>query len=241
MTDGLSARASLNGAPTVGVSARQGLVTEIRTRIMNGEYQPGQQLKQDEIGLEFSVSVAPVREALRQLESEGLVEHKTNRGVFVLDVSKDELFGVLLPIRLTLEIYAAHKMLPALTRDRRRQLADLVDRMRRLAADGDVRGINETDIRFHELTIIWADQPHTAQLWWSVLPRIRSQMYRLAPRHDDLAEIAEEHAVLLDRLQSGDRDDIDHAIEDHIIGTTHRLLRDEMVKPSANRRAANST
>lgn len=227
---------SSDGVALVGVSTRQGLVTAVRSRIMQGIYKAGQQLKQDEIGLEFGVSVAPVREALRQLESEGLVTYRLNRGVFVQDVTTDELFGVLLPIRLTLENYAVRKMLPNLTRERFRQLEKLVDRMRKLAVDGDLAAINEADIRFHELTVVWSEQDHTRQLWWSVLPRIRTQMYRLAPRHHDMAEIAEEHAELLKHIETRDEETIARAIETHIVGTTERLLRGEMTTSRARPR-----
>jgi DNA-binding GntR family transcriptional regulator len=68
-------------------SRRQQVVDLLREDIVTGRLAPGAQLKQDLIAEEFDVSGGPVREALRELESEGLVRHVPNRGVFVSEVT----------------------------------------------------------------------------------------------------------------------------------------------------------
>jgi len=85
---------------------RNQLVDILRESIIFGTLPPGTQIKQEEICKQFSCSPGPVREALRELESEGLLFHYPNRGVFVAEVSNHEIAEVLIPMRLLLEKFA---------------------------------------------------------------------------------------------------------------------------------------
>ena len=69
-------------------SRRQQVVDVLRDEITTGRRAAGEQLKQDQIARELGVSPGPVREALRQLESEGLAELVPNRGVFVAEIGR---------------------------------------------------------------------------------------------------------------------------------------------------------
>lgn len=205
-------------------SRRQQVVELLRDAIITGEVAAGEQLKQDRLCSDFGVSPGPVREALRQLESEGLVEHFPNRGVFVADVSAEEFLGVLLPVRTAIETYAVPLAAKRMGPDTFAELEDLVQRIDDHAALGDLRAANELDVAFHRVTIEASGSQHALQLWLAVLPRIRAQIYRLAPRHRDLAEIGEEHRELLEVLRTGEPDIVRAAVEHHIIGTTAKLL-----------------
>lgn len=206
------------------VSRRGQIVSALREAIVRGDIPPGTQLKQDELSVHFRSSPAPVREALRQLESEGLVEHYPNRGVFVSEVSEEELFAVLLPVRLLVEEYAMRRTSEHLSPELLAQLEEQVVQMERGAIRRDLPAINEADVRFHELTVAASGSYHTIQLWRSVLPRIRVQFYRLAPRHRNLKDIAAEHRALLECLTSGDQRAIEAALREHIVGTSSSLL-----------------
>jgi len=172
------------------------------------------------------VSPAPIREALRQLESEGLVAHQPNRGVFVTEVSTEELFEVLLPVRLALEAYAFTQSATRLAPVDYTELERLVAVMEQGARDTDLVAINEADLRFHELAVLASQAPHAIQLWQSVHSRIRAQLYRLAPRHAGLGEIAEEHRELLRVLREGEPDAIRSTLHEHIVVASQVLLRD---------------
>lgn len=210
--------------PISAVSRRQQVLDAVRQGIIDGSLAPGEQLKQDQLAHELGVSPVPVREALRQLESEGLVEHRPNRGVFVSHISLEELYGVLLPVRLTLESYAAEQVLDRLTDDDVAELTRLIDVMRRGAADDDLIAINEADLRFHEHLVQASGAPHTIQLWRSVHSRVRTYLYRVAPRHDRLDEIADEHRDLLTALLTRDRETVRAALHEHIVTTTRTLI-----------------
>lgn len=207
-------------------SRRQQVADLIREAIVSGAFPAGEQLKQDQLCQELGVSPGPVREAMRQLESEGLVALRPNQGVFVTEVSADELFGVLLPVRLDLERYAVTRAAETLTEGDFAELDKLVQVMDEGARQGSLATVNEADARFHELTVRASGAAHATQLWRSVLPRIRTHFYRAAPRHQTLQEIPAEHRELLNVLKTRDPDKIAAALEQHIIGAARTVIED---------------
>ncbi|WP_051265644.1 GntR family transcriptional regulator [Nakamurella lactea] len=222
--NGLFAEWTRSARPGVPVSSRRAIITQIREAIISGQIPAGQQLKQDELSALFGVSPAPVRETLRQLESEGLVEHFPNRGVFVVGVSDEEALRVLLPIRLLLETFAAHQVVSRLDDELIEELQRQIEVMDAGADTGDIAMLNEADARFHELLVEASGSPHTIQLWRSVLPRIRLQFYRLVPRHPDLHDVTREHQTLLEVLRGGDPVAIDDELRVHIVETSAALI-----------------
>ena len=63
----------------------------LRTAILNGEIKPGEWLRQEKLAAEYNVSQMPIREALKELSAEGLVEHVPYRGVRVIEFSADDI------------------------------------------------------------------------------------------------------------------------------------------------------
>ncbi|CAN5516287.1 GntR family transcriptional regulator [soil metagenome] len=192
---------------------------------MAGVLRPGQRLGQDRLCEDYGVSPGPVREALRQLESEGLVEHFSNRGTFVLDVSEEELRQVLIPVRLVLEREAFKRLAKHLSMSDVEHLEACIHDMDTGASGGDMGLINEADHRFHEYVVAASKLRHTLQLWRSISPRLRVQFARLAIRHERLTDIADEHRALVEALVSGDPGTIDRALDEHISQSALELLR----------------
>ena len=205
-------------------SRRQQVLDVLREEVVTGVRKPGEQLKQDVIASEFGVSPGPVREALRHLESEGLVQHIPNYGVYVADLTAGELTSLLLPVRLAIETYAVPLAARRLRTDRLDELERLVERMDEGVRNSDLALVNDLDVRFHEITVEAAGSLHALQLWHSVQPRIRALIYRLAPRHQVLEEIPQEHRLLLAAIRAEDEDSLRKALEEHIIGSAAQLL-----------------
>jgi len=199
----------------------------LRQRIMDGTLAPGSRVAEGWVSREMDVSRGPVREALRELENEGLVVVHAYRGAVVNEIPAEELRDVLIPMRLILERQACIRALPRMTDDDMLALADMVEQMRALARGGDpdaLRAIVEVDVRFHEYVTERGDQYHTLHIWKSIQPRIRAGFLHLAPRHPDLMNIADEHAELLDALRTRDPQVALDALELHISTTQLDLL-----------------
>jgi DNA-binding GntR family transcriptional regulator len=206
--------------PVDGVSdrrapRREAVVEALRDAIMRGELVDGERLIEDKIARELHTSRGPVREALRQLEHEGFVVSFPYRGAVVLGVSDEEVQRVLIPVRLVLEQYTFPLAAGVMTDDEFAELAKEVWQMREAARTSDIARSVEADIRFHELMLERAEQPHTAQIWRLIAPRIRAYFYRYG-RFADLDGIASDHDELLTALQTRDADTINAALEQHI-------------------------
>lgn len=89
------------------------IASEIRNTIINGQYYSGKALKQDDLAARHGVSKIPVREALNQLRSEGLVTFINNRGAVVSSLSIEEVEEIY-SMRLALETLALKKAIPNL-------------------------------------------------------------------------------------------------------------------------------
>jgi DNA-binding GntR family transcriptional regulator len=179
-------------------------VTDIlRTAISSGRFGPGDRLIESTLSTELGTSRGPVREALRQLENEGLVMSFPYRGAVVLGVSDEEVQEVLIPIRLTLERYSWTRALEKLTDDDFAELGKQIWLMEQAGKANDLLKLVEADLAFHEIVITASGQLHTVQLWRTIWPRIRAYFYRYE-RFRSFEATVEEHRELLEALQTRD-------------------------------------
>ncbi len=193
----------------------QQVIEILRNAIIVGTYEPGERLIEATLSTELGTSRGPVREALRQLENEGLVMSFPYKGAVVLGVSDDEVQEVLIPIRLTLERYSFTHALERMTDNDLGELGKQVWLMEQAAAADDLPRVVEADLRFHEVVISASGQPHTVQIWGTIWPRIRAYFYRYG-RGKDLATMVIEHRELLAAIQSRDVELMQRKLEEHI-------------------------
>jgi DNA-binding GntR family transcriptional regulator len=206
---------------------RSSITEALRHRIINGTLPPGTRISEEWVSREMGVSRGPVREALRELENEGLIIVQAYKGAIVSEITTDDLRDVLIPVRLILESNACLRALSTMTESDFATLGDIVDQMRLVAIAGQsdaLLALVDLDVRYHEYLTGLCDQYHTLQIWRSIQPRIRAGFYRLGSRHRDLNEISEEHKVLLDALRTRDPAVAISALETHICTTQLELL-----------------
>jgi DNA-binding GntR family transcriptional regulator len=187
----------------------------LRDAILTGQLEDGERLIEEKIARELKTSRGPVREALRQLETEGFVRSYPYRGAAVLGVSDEEVQQVLVPVRLVLERYSFLKAAELMTDADFAELAKQVWLLGEAARANDLARSVDADMRFHELVLEFANQPHTAQVWRSIAPRIRSYFFRYG-RLRSLDTIATEHHDLLAAMQTRDPETIVVALDEHI-------------------------
>jgi DNA-binding GntR family transcriptional regulator len=194
----------------------QQVIEILRTAIISGRFEPGDRLIESALSAELGTSRGPVREALRQLENEGLVMSFPYRGAVVLGgVSDEEVHEVLIPIRLTLERYSFTRALETMTDDDFAELGKQIWRMEQAGKADDLLKLVEADLRFHEIVISASGQLHTVQIWRTIWPRIRAYFVRYE-RYRSFEETVEEHRELLDALQTRDPAIVLAQLERHI-------------------------
>ena len=181
----------------------QQVIEILRTAIISGRFEPGDRLIESALSAEFGTSRGPVREALRQLENEGLVMSFPYRGAVVLGVSDEEVQEVLIPIRLTLERYSFAHALERMTDDDFAELGKQIWLMEEAGKANDLLKLVEADLCFHEIVMLASGQLHTMQIWRTIWPRIRAYFYRYE-RSRSFQETVEEHRILLAALQTRD-------------------------------------
>ncbi|HKS66215.1 MAG TPA: GntR family transcriptional regulator [Candidatus Acidoferrales bacterium] len=147
-----------NGIPRTSLTLA--VADRLRESILRGEFQEGQQLRQDAIAATFQVSRIPVREALRQLEAEGLIKIIAHRGAVVSSLSSEEI-EELFEIRAVLECEVLRLSIPNLT-EADFQRADEILRVyeKALWMQGDVGSWGRLNSQFHALLYGRANRPH---------------------------------------------------------------------------------
>ena len=113
---------------------RESIVDIIRKRIINRELQPGQKIVEQELAKEFKTSRAPIREALRELENEGLVEYVRNAGCSVKEITFEESFEIYL-MRANYEIMAVRLMGGKIPEETLQEMEEILERMKNLDVD----------------------------------------------------------------------------------------------------------
>jgi DNA-binding GntR family transcriptional regulator len=170
-------------------------------RILSGDYSPGERLVELKLAREFGTSQAPVREALRDLETAGLVTIKPRRGSFVNDYharAQHEIYTV----RGALEEAGMRLAMPRLTRDNS-ALAVHIEGMREAAIAGDVEGMTRHSVAFHRAIMRASGNELLLRMWESLHVEIHSHKTAMQP-NIDLTAIAESHAPILDAVKRGD-------------------------------------
>jgi len=197
-------------------SRREGVAGVLREAITSGELPPGYKLVELDIAHQLGTSRAPVREALRQLEQEGLIVSYPYRGTAVLGVSQEEIENVLVPVRIALEQFAFRKAMDRMGDDDFTVLEGIVESMESAAARGDLGEIADDDVRFHEAVVIFSGQQHCLQIWRSIQPRVRAYFRRDASYYGNPSDVAGQHRELIDVLRSGDAGAAEKAVVTHI-------------------------
>lgn len=202
-----------------GTSATD-IYEDLKNRIVSGQIAGGLPLRQEELARSFGVSKIPVREALRQLESSGLVEFRPRRGAIVADLSPDDILD-LLDVRIALECRALELAVP-----------NIVDDDIRLAQETLVEYLQETEAerwselntRFHQCLYEPCGRPH-------LLKFIRDLQNRMGPflrlnvtLATGLERPDREHREILSACATGDAILAVQLLRKHIENTQKEVL-----------------
>ncbi|MEU8381271.1 GntR family transcriptional regulator [Streptosporangium sp. NPDC048865] len=178
----------------------------LRHEILSGALAPGERLIEEQLTQRFGISRAPLREALRSLGQQGLVEHLPRRGARVAELTRedvDELFG----LRDVLERYAVETALPLSGARDMTALAEALEGMASAVRLDDPFSENEAHRRFHvalvELAghrqLLMAYEPVILKLQLYMAANLRREAEQRAP-----AEGVERHRRLFEAIASGD-------------------------------------
>lgn len=199
-----------------------GVYEQLRQRIVSGDIPPGERLTEIALAEDFGISRTPVREALRRLEQDGLVE-RAARGMRVRERSPNEILEIY-EVRILLETAAARAAATRRTPLDVARLEQLHENMVKTEV-GDAQTMETINRRFHEM--LWATSHNSTLI--DVLTRLNSYLLRYRgttlTHGDRWKTVLKEHEELLDAIREGDADRAAEIAEEHMTGARNvRLL-----------------
>lgn len=183
--------------------------------IVEGRYPPGTRLIETRIARELHVSQAPVREALRDLESVGLVESVAFRGARVRQPRPEELLEAF-PVRAALESLAASLAAARIGPAELDEMEQTICRMERAAEAGDEHAQSLANAEFHAL-VVQACGNATLRRQWALLEPFARTYLTSARSGIDLMVLARRHRKILDPLRRGDAEQAGAAMREHLL------------------------
>lgn len=174
---------------------------ELRRRIIDGVYPPGQRIVERELAVELGVSRIPIRESFRMLESEGFVSVVPRRGVIVRSLTERDVLQ-LFDVREALEVLACRRGAENATKADLARLRRIIVRADKAAEAGDLHGVGLANEVFHDELIRIAKNDLLANL----LEPLQGRLHWLFRQHSDPVDLVRQHDQLLDAIGSGDPD-----------------------------------
>lgn len=196
-------------------SLAEGAYEVLRHRLIMLDIAPGDAINEASLSAELGVGRTPIREALKRLEGEHLVNSYPRRGTFASSVDLTDLAAIT-EMRMALEPIAARRAARNITPELRAEFAETITAIKNLDPEQDARTLIERDLGVHRLIYRAVDNLHlqetlvhlddlATRIWCLVLPRI-----------PDLIGHIREHIGLLEGILSGDEDEVSSYAGEHV-------------------------
>lgn len=203
----------LEGRPTAQLIADQ-----LRELIVQGAFRPGQQVNESALASQLSTSRGPLREALQRLCQEGILVSKRNRGVFVLELSTQDVKEIY-AVREAVELAAANTLLDSdaeQVADTCRELKGIIRNMAKQVAASDWQAIARLDMQFHTAFVSGTGNTRLIRIYETLAAESRMCILSLEVAYPRIDVLVQEHQQILDLLEARDRSGLQQAIKRHM-------------------------
>ncbi len=195
------------------------IADKLRQAIGHGELKPGAQLGEAELARKLGVSRGPLREGMQRLTQEGLLVAIRNRGLFVREMTPDDVRDMYMA-REVVERAAARKIITGDHAGAGDVLLAIVERM---AAAQTPAEVSEIDIGFHERLVQLAGSPRLSRMHQTFITETRMCIHALDESYAKSEVRGEEHRALANAIRSGDGDLTDRLLGAHMDDAIVRL------------------
>jgi DNA-binding GntR family transcriptional regulator len=224
--------------PDDGRLLSERIASDLRSAVLSGEMRPGTRIRQELLAAQFGASRIPVRDALKQLENEGLIVLAPNRGAWIADVNSEESVEIY-KIREAVEPLAIFESVPNLTDS---DIDSLDATVRDLERVTTIEEYIQLDRVFHLRTYARARMPQLLAMierYWNSTQHFRRSFVREAFARDGLPFSDPQHLLLMDAIRVRDAEAAHALIRLHIRRT--RLSIQTLDAASGARRRAIAT
>jgi len=208
--------------------------TAIREAILRRELKPGQRLVEAEIARQMGISRAPVREALRQLEAEGLVVSEPHRGAFVAQFTSKDMWEVY-TLRAILERLATTLATRSAGEETIARLNQLVGNMETAVRENDIPRLVELDMAFHECLCRASGHARLLKIWLSMAAQIRMFMDLVPTVYISPEEVVTYHTQVLKLIRQGQAEQAGETLYHHIMDAGRVICQQEATPLKASR------
>jgi len=207
-------------------SLRGKVFIQLQNDILNGLYQPGDNLIETKLSEELGVSRTPVREAIRQLELEGLVQSIPNKGAIVKGISTQDIEDIY-TIRMLIEGLAARWAAEKITAGELKELGEAVDLEEFYTVKNDVSHLLLFDSRFHDIIFKASKSKplmHTLSTFHHYVQRARN----ISLNNPERARLVlEEHKAILQAIMEHDAEKAEKLTTLHVRNASLNLLKEK--------------
>ena len=184
--------------------------------ILSGQLLPGTRLDEIALATRFGVSRTPVREALREMTSAGLVEHQHRRGVFVIEIPEQQL-AKMFEYAAEMETICARMAARKMTRAEREELLAIHLDSHVHVVDGDVDAYDAANLRFHEHLFRGCHNSFLFEAAMAARSRVLAFRRAQFQVQDRLASSFAEHSTIVMAIVRGESELAAQQIRDHVL------------------------
>lgn len=182
------------------LTLREKILETIRDAIASGVLKPGEKVAEPELAERFGISRTPIREAFRQLESEGYLTVIPRKGAVVVSFSSKEV-EEFYAIKSILEGYAAHCACMKLTDREIAKLEAINDKLQQLAEEGDIKHFFKVHNDFHELFRKAADNEKLDEMISGLVGKFQRLRYESLSKPGRMIVSVQEHNKIIDAFK----------------------------------------
>lgn len=191
------------------------IFNRIRDDILSGNYTPGEELKEATLGKQLGVSRTPVREALRQLDLEGLVEIAPNRGAKVIGISRKDVEDIY-HMRARLEGLAARKAAEQIKEEELAELEEVILLSEFHVKKPESKQMVRLDGRFHEIMYRASGSRMLEHVLTDFLHYVKMARSHSVKTEHRAQESVKEHKRILEAIRQRDGDLAEQLANEHI-------------------------
>lgn len=188
----------------------------IKDMIINGSLPMSGKLSESALATRLAASKAPVRDALRRLQSEGLVQIKPKSGTFVFSLSDVE-FKDLLEFRFYVEAKALSLSLKKNPKQLVQEISAILDNMDYCISNGATVEYIRLDNLFHEALFNWCQNPYLTQAYSLISSRMATIRHYMGSNEEHMLRSYQQHMTIVNALRENDYDTALEALQGHIL------------------------
>ena len=197
----------------------------IQVWIIKGEYQPGQQIKEEEIAARLDISRPPVREAFKMLEAEGLVVRKPRRGVYVTEMTDKDVWEAY-TLKAALYEMAIELAMESISENQINELDSVVRQMENCVENEpvDLLQYQQHHQRFHDRIMLISGHDRLKKISASIHNQVCRFSYKSLQRKDHLESSVWYHRKMIEAIRAKDKVSACRLMKEHVLDALNVLL-----------------